>query len=200
MRVIAGRAKGRALFAPRGAPTRPTSDLVRGAVFDLLDAAGADLSAVLDLYAGSGAMGIEALSRGGGSCDFVERDPRACRAIRRNLRATGLESGARVWCRAARAALDQLTGPYTLVLADPPYSDPQALATLARCASGDRLTESVMLIFEHQKRTEAPPTLGPLRRLRERRHGDTVVSVYGHQAGHPASGRIGGNARKGTPP
>src|SRR3990172_6608743 len=98
MRVIAGRAKGHRLAGPPSRATRPTSDLVRGAIFSALGSLGADLSRVLDLYAGSGALGIEALSRGAGWCDFVERDPAACAVIRENLRATGFDGQARVYC------------------------------------------------------------------------------------------------------
>lgn len=96
MRVIGGSAKGRPLKAPRGPGTRPTSDLVRGAIFDMLRSMGADLSRVLDLYAGTGALGIEALSRGAEWCDFVERGQRSCQVIRENLAHTGLALNAAV--------------------------------------------------------------------------------------------------------
>src|SRR3989304_52314 len=89
MRVVAGRAKGPRLAGPPSRATRPTSDLVRGAIFSALDSLGADLSRTLDLYAGSGALGVEALSRGAQRCDFVERDARACASIRPNLSRTG---------------------------------------------------------------------------------------------------------------
>ncbi|MEE8385300.1 MAG: RsmD family RNA methyltransferase, partial [Dehalococcoidia bacterium] len=88
MRVIAGRAKGHRLAGPASRGTRPTSDLVRGAVFSALEAMGADMTRTLDLYAGSGALGIEALSRGGQWCDFVEKDGRACASIRENVAKT----------------------------------------------------------------------------------------------------------------
>ena len=139
MRVIAGGAKGRTLFAPIGAATRPTSDLVRGAVLNMLAAAGADFSRALDLYAGSGAMGIEVLSRGEGTCDFVEREPRGCEAIRRNLRLAGVEGRARVLCMPAREALGKLPGPYSLILADPPYADSDARLLLSSWATAGRI-------------------------------------------------------------
>src|SRR3970282_1802942 len=110
MRVIAGRAKGRRLAGPPSRATRPTSDLVRGAMFSALSSMGADMSRVLDLYAGSGALGIEALSRGGGSLYFVERDATACAIIRENLRLTGFERQARVHCLSAERVLERLDG------------------------------------------------------------------------------------------
>ncbi len=188
MRVIGGSAKGRTLFAPGGAATRPTSDLVRGAVFNMLEAAGVNLSAVLDLYAGSGALGIEALSRGAATCDFVERDPKACAAIRRNLRAIGFEERTRTLCMPVGRALDRLTGPYTLVLADPPYADAEALAALARCAAGSRVAGDGVLVFEHASRVQAPEAIDTLRLLRERRHGDTTVTLYRRDAERPPRG------------
>ncbi|MFQ5472075.1 MAG: RsmD family RNA methyltransferase, partial [Dehalococcoidia bacterium] len=137
MRVIAGSAKGRRLKGPperwrtgKTPITRPSSDLVRESLFSTLDAMGADFSRVLDLYAGSGALGIEALSRGGGSCDFVERQSAACRLIAENLRLTGFESQADVLCMPVEKALGKLNGPYTVVLADPPYADDAAPAVM----------------------------------------------------------------------
>jgi 16S rRNA (guanine966-N2)-methyltransferase len=151
MRVIAGRAKGHRLAGPRSRGTRPTSDLVRGAVFSALEAMGADLTRTLDLYAGSGALGIEALSRGGEWCDFVEKDGRACGSIRANLTRTGFERQAGVRSAPVERELGRLEGPYTLILADPPYAS-EAVRVLER--------------------------LGELSRVRTLRHGDSAVSIY----------------------
>ncbi len=118
MRIIAGSRKGARIFAPRGLDTRPTSDRVREAAFNLVGpVVGAS---VLDLFAGSGAMGLEALSRGAVSAVFVESDRDACRTIERNLEKLKL-TGARVLCRDALQALATDTGRYDLVLCDPPY-------------------------------------------------------------------------------
>src|SRR3972149_32442 len=100
---------------------------MRGAIFSSLDSLEADMARVLDLYAGTGALGIEALSRGAAWCDFVECDRSACELIRENLRLTGFEDRARVYRLTAERALEDLEGPYTLVLADPPYDDSAAL-------------------------------------------------------------------------
>jgi 16S rRNA (guanine966-N2)-methyltransferase len=178
MRVIGGSAKGRHLKGPRGPGTRPTSDLVRGAIFDVLRSMGADFSRVLDLYAGTGALGIEALSRGADWCDFVERGRRSCETIRENLEHTDLAARAAVRTLSARQVPERLQGPYTLVLADPPYDDERALEDLGRVAASSLLAPGAVLVLEHSRRREAPPVLGGRPLLQTRRHGDTCVSFY----------------------
>src|SRR3990172_1642047 len=160
MRVIGGSARGRHLKGPRGPGTRPSSDLIRGAIFDILRSVGADLSRVLDLYAGTGALGIEALSRGAGWCDFVERGRRSCETIRENLAQTGLAERAAVHAISARHAPERLSGPYTLVLADPPYGDERALEDLERMAASPLVAPGAVLVLEHSRRREAPLALG----------------------------------------
>ena len=183
MRVIGGSARGRTLRGPRRArrgesPLRPTSDLVRGVIFDMLDAMGADYSRVLDLYAGTGALGIEALSRGDGTADFVESDPRAAEVIEANLSLTGFADRARVHRRPAERAVRELGGPYTLVLADPPYYDDAAIRLVGEVAGSPIVGASTVLVLEHHRRTEAPERFGRMRLYRSRQHGDTVVSIY----------------------
>jgi 16S rRNA (guanine966-N2)-methyltransferase len=184
VRVIGGSAGGRRLQSPprpraSGRPgVRPTSDLVRGAIFDMLDALGADYSRVLDLYAGSGALGIEALSRGDGTADFVESDPAAAATAAANLAITGMESRAVVLRLTAERAVDRLSGPYTLVLADPPYYDEGAPDVVRAVAASPLVDEATVLVLEHHRRWTAPDVMGPLILYRSRRHGDTVVSIY----------------------
>jgi len=180
MRVIAGTAKGRRLKGPRdrSGRTRPSSDLVRGAVFSALASMDADLSRVLDLYAGSGALGIEALSRGAGSCDFVERDASACAVIKENLDVTGFAGVCKVHCATVSRALDRLDGPYTLVLADPPYEDREAVSLLAELASSRLVEDGTVLVLEHSAREEPRGDLGKLSLVSVRRHGDSAVSIY----------------------
>ena len=119
MRIIAGRWRGRALVAPPGSATRPTSDRTREALFSMLASRLGDLEglAVADLFAGTGALGLEALSRGARSCTFVERDPRALAALRANVAALGAQ-GADI---RATSALGFRGGPFDLVFLDPPY-------------------------------------------------------------------------------
>lgn len=178
MRVIAGLAKGRRLAGPPSRGTRPTSDLVRGAVFSALESMGADLTRVLDLYAGSGALGIEALSRGAEWCDFVEKDGRACASIRENLVKTGFQGQAKVHRGPAERVLQRLERPYTLVLADPPYAY-EATPTLERLGeSGLAEAGSTILVLEHSSREEGPDQLGGLSQVKTLRHGDSAVSIY----------------------
>src|SRR6266536_5635639 len=120
MRIIAGSRKGARIFAPKGRETRPTGDRVREAAFNLIGPGGAEDAAVLDLFAGSGAMGLEALSRGAASATFVESDREACRTISRNLEKLGL-TGARVVQQDVVRFLSTAQRRYHLVLIDPPY-------------------------------------------------------------------------------
>jgi len=177
MRVVGGEARGRPLRGAEG--VRPTTARVRAALFSALQAMGAELGRVLDLYAGAGALGIEALSRGAQWCDFVERDHRACRQIRRNLEATGLAGRAFVHCLPVERAVARLKGPYSLVLADPPYDDPQAMGVLERLASS-RLVEQgrTVLVLEHRSSRTPPARLGPMRLVKTLRHGDSALSFY----------------------
>ncbi len=178
MRVIAGRAKGHRLAGPPSRATRPTSDLVRGAIFSALEAMGAELTRVLDLYAGSGALGIEALSRGARWCDFVEKNARACASIRENLGKTGFDEQARVHCAPVERAASRLEGPYTLVLADPPYAQ-AATGALERLAeTGLVEVGTTVLVLEHSSREDAPERLGGLSQAKTLRHGDSAVSIY----------------------
>lgn len=179
MRVIAGRLGGRRLVAPRGRSTRPTSDRVREALFSMLgDVTGAR---VLDVYAGTGALGIEALSRGAARATFVESARPALAALRENLASLGLGDAARVVpLPAERAHADvERDGPFELVLADPPYDRlGEAASFLLRLASAPgALAEGVRVVLEHAARAPAP-ALPPLEHRTTRTYGDTAVSLY----------------------
>src|SRR4051812_294258 len=177
MRVIAGRHKGRRLIAPKGAKTRPTSDRVREALFSILGER-VQGAAVLDLFAGSGALGIEALSRGAAAATFVDDDPAAIAALTRNLEAIeggeAIKADARRHLRQAREAGRQ----YDLVFLDPPYRHAQALGReLAETVAGV-LAPAGLAISESDRR--APLDLPPLRVLDERRYGDTLIRIHVH--------------------
>lgn len=178
-RIIAGRAGGRRLAVPPKG-TRPTSDRVREALFAALDHdPGLDGAAVLDLGAGSGALGLEALSRGAAHALFVESDRRAASVLRRNVADLGLP-GAEV--RAAPAA-SVLAGPaprpFDVVLVDPPYDLPDAeiAGWLAAAAAHGWLGADATVVVERAARTGSFPWPDPLRGGRERRYGDTVLHV-----------------------
>ncbi len=178
MRIIAGRARGRTLAGPRGAGTRPTSDKVRGAIFSMLEARGSTFSRVLDLYAGTGALGIEALSRGAEFAEFVERDRAACAVIAENLRRAGLSGQARVHCAALPAALSRVSGPFGLIFCDPPYAAAGVSETLERLRPGLETDAASTIVYEHDRRTMPPELCAGLPRQVTRRHGDTSVSLY----------------------
>jgi 16S rRNA (guanine966-N2)-methyltransferase len=175
VRIIAGERKGHTIFAPRGRETRPTSDRVRENVFNIV-APWVEGARVLDLYAGSGAMGLEALSRGAEAAVFVEADAEAVRAIERNLDKLRL-TGARVVRADATTGLAQETAAgrtYDLVLADPPYTmtDYDTLARyLPRVLADDGL-----LVLESAARTE--PQLPGLAVRTTRKYGSTRVTVF----------------------
>jgi 16S rRNA (guanine966-N2)-methyltransferase len=171
MRVVAGEFKGRRLRAPRGMRTRPTADRVREALFSMLG----DLSGAraLDLYAGSGALGIEALSRGAASALFVERDPRAAGAIEHNLRSLGLDQPVRR--QDALRFLAREEGTFDLVFCDPPYdSVPRVAGPLAERLPA-LLATGARIVTESDKRS---PLELPFRLLAERTYGDTRIAIH----------------------
>jgi 16S rRNA (guanine966-N2)-methyltransferase len=178
IRVIAGEARGRLLKSVARPGTRPTSDRVREALFALLEARGARFERVLDLYSGTGALGIEALSRGASHCDFVEADARACDVIRENLRLTGFTPRSTVYCLPVSRALGRLEGGYTLVVADPPYEYDRAESEIGAVVERGLMAPDGVLVVEHSKRREWPEALGGRRRILSRRHGDTALTVY----------------------
>jgi 16S rRNA (guanine966-N2)-methyltransferase len=178
VRIIAGERKGHTIFAPRGRETRPTSDRVRENVFNIV-APWVEDARVLDLYAGSGAMGLEALSRGAAAVVFIEADGDAVRAIERNLDKLRL-TGARIVRANATSGLAQEAGAgrkYDLVLLDPPYAMTE-YDTLARYLPRV-LAEDGLLVLESAARTE--PALEGLAVRTTRRYGSTRVTVFEHE-------------------
>ena len=181
MRVVAGRLRGRALKAPAGDATRPTGARVKEALFSIL----ADVSdaRVLDLFSGSGALGIEALSRGARSAVFVESARPALSCLRENLTTLGLDDTAQVLPVRVESALAQLRrlGPFDLVLCDPPWRDVLAAwRGLEELATGGLFAPGARVVLEHAAKGPPPPPEGasPLRRYDERRWGDTAVSLF----------------------
>jgi 16S rRNA (guanine966-N2)-methyltransferase len=205
VRVIAGIARGRPLHAPARAKTRPTSDKIKGAIFSMLDAealrrgfepvaddeeqegrfaAAVAWPRVLELYAGSGALGIEALSRGADHADLVESNADARRAIVDNLERTGLSARASVHAMSSEAAVSTFRGTYDLILLDPPYDAEGVRPVLERVAAGGLLQRSGVVVWEHSRSTVVPELVQAggagvrLRLLRTRQHGAASVSLY----------------------
>lgn len=183
MRITGGTFRSRALRAPRGRETRPTSDRVREALFGILGSAGVVAGArVLDLYAGTGALALEALSRGAASAVLVESSRDALSALRANVAALGVGAGAQVVAADVRDAVRRLarSGPFDLVLADPPWAlvdtgeAPRALGELAEQGA---LAPEAVVVLEHAARS-APPTVQQLIQEETRRYGDTALTFY----------------------
>jgi 16S rRNA (guanine966-N2)-methyltransferase len=189
-RVISGRAAGRRLAAP-GPGTRPLTDRVKQTLFAILEPSLPD-ARFLDLCAGTGAGGIEALSRGAATALFVERDARACRTIAENLERTGLGGPAAIVVRAeaegwltaaARASAAATTSqPFDLVLVDPPYDDPRLLETilaiLGEPGPDGLLAADAIVVAKHFWRAAPAARIGLLRSTRERRFGETTLTFY----------------------
>jgi 16S rRNA (guanine966-N2)-methyltransferase len=174
VRIIAGRFGGRRLSAPPGRDTRPTSDRVREALFSILGPL--DGARVLDLYAGSGALGIEALSRGAAVAVFVERDARAAAAVRENLRALGIDSDVRrADALAALRDARERGETYDLVLCDPPYRQAPDLGRSLGEALVPVLADGARVVTESDRRS---PLDLPLTLTDERRYGDTLIRIH----------------------
>jgi 16S rRNA (guanine966-N2)-methyltransferase len=181
MRVIGGADRGRRLRAPRGHRTRPTADRVRVTLFDILGPAVAG-TRVLDLFAGSGAVGIEALSRGAAVAVFVERDPDALRALRANLAALGVgRAQARVVPGDALAVLPRLATtepPFDLVFLDPPYAGNLATRALAALAAGPLLHPGSRIVVQHFTKTPPVVPSGLVSAGAPRRFGETALTFF----------------------
>jgi 16S rRNA (guanine966-N2)-methyltransferase len=177
VRVIAGELRGRRLVTPRGSRTRPTGDRVREAVFSILGD-GVVGSRVLDLFAGSGAMAIEALSRGAAEATLVDPSGQAIAAIRRNLESLGLR--AEVWRGPAAAFLERARSErrqYDLVFVDPPYRDASVLGRELSTALRSVLAPGARVVTESDRRE--PLELDGLAARDQRRYGDTLIRIHG---------------------
>jgi len=168
VRIIAGTHRGHRIAAPKGRDTRPTSDRVRENAFNLIGPV--DGAAVLDLYAGSGAMGLEALSRGAHSCTFVDNNRDACRTINENL--DKLKLRATVLCQDATRALASERRTYDLILCDPPYAADATKLPFARLLADDGL-----LVYESAGREE-PPEIQGLSQRTSRKYGSARLTLY----------------------
>jgi 16S rRNA (guanine966-N2)-methyltransferase len=186
VRVIAGDRRGFKLKGPAGRFTRPMADKVKGALFSMLASLGVEPERVLDLYAGTGGIGLEALSRGAESADFVEQNSAAAAVVRANIAHTRYEDMARVHQEPvstfiSRAERDPATKPYDLIIMDPPYADPDLVPVLERVGASPLVESATVLVIGHSPRVTLPEHAGKLTRLRERCHGDSCFSIYDAQ-------------------
>jgi 16S rRNA (guanine966-N2)-methyltransferase len=190
MRIISGTYRSRILKAPPGLATRPTSDRLRETLFNVL-APRIEGAAFLDLYAGSGAVGLEALSRGAASVTFVERESAALKVLRANLAALGIRSGFHVhagsvagYLRAAASAGPKREG-YELVVLDPPYDAAQEYDTalgLLGAAPAEILAPHALVVAEHRRKQRLEDGYGELKRTRLLEQGDAALSFYNADA------------------
>jgi 16S rRNA (guanine966-N2)-methyltransferase len=188
MRVIAGRFGSRRLAAPAGESTRPSSDRLRETLFNVLTPS-IEGSAFLDLYAGSGAVGIEALSRGASRVVFVERAPAALMVLRANVASLGLSGELRIYAGAASAFLRRghasAPAAFNLIFLDPPYDAAQeyeaTLGLLGGAAAG-LLAAGGMVIAEHRRKATLDASYGSLMRVRLLEQGDAALSFYGKES------------------
>jgi 16S rRNA (guanine966-N2)-methyltransferase len=186
MRIIGGRVGGRTLKAPKGDGTRPTSDKVRQAIFNILVARAEPPARVLDLYAGSGALGLEALSRGAGAAMFVDADGDACDLVRANGDALGLRGD--IKCMpVVRWLVKEAGGKFGWIFLDPPYESHQTGElgkALELIADKALLDSDGVLVAEHEWRHAPEDHYGPLALFDRRRYGQTAVSFYRREEDH----------------
>ena len=176
MRVSGGKGRGRKLRVPAGARVRPTSDKVKQALFNMLgdQVTGAMF---LDLYAGAGGIGIEALSRGAGRVVFVDTSRESANCIRRNLDDMGLAEGAQVIQADVQAFLSNHGGPYDIVFLDPPYAMDLG-PLLEQIGDAGIVKADTLVIAEHFKKQPSPERAGRLILDRKKQYGDTVLAFY----------------------
>jgi 16S rRNA (guanine(966)-N(2))-methyltransferase RsmD len=177
MRVIAGSARGLRLTAPPGQDIRPTLDRVRESLFNILMPR-IEGARFLDLFAGTGANGIEALSRGAQHAVFVEKDRQALVAIRNNLLQTRLAKAGEILVLDLPRQMERINGSFDIVFADPPYAFDAYSELLEGIANHGLIAEKGLLVIEHARRAALHAVYGALERIRETRYGDTRLSFY----------------------
>jgi 16S rRNA (guanine966-N2)-methyltransferase len=184
MRIIAGAYKGRRLATPRGETTRPTADQVRIALLDTL-MPWLPEARVLDLFAGAGGVGLEALSRGAAHANFVERDARAVQALRANVTTLGVERAARILRDDVRRGLRTLSregGRFDVVFLDPPYDGDDVATTLEALGGVELLADDAVVVAQHLTKRAPASSVGGLAAFRARRFGETTLTFFRRDA------------------
>ncbi|MEE9324118.1 MAG: 16S rRNA (guanine(966)-N(2))-methyltransferase RsmD [Dehalococcoidia bacterium] len=178
MRIIAGEAKGKRLKSPRHSSTRPSSELARGAIFSILESMNIPCSRILDLYSGTGALGIEALSRGAQWADFVERDTACCSIIKENIKNLEMQNRSHVYTAEVKRAMSFLKNGYDVIFMDPPYNEPFVDETLERLTTSPLVGPEATIVVEHSRHQTLRAHYNDFQRIKERKYGDTVISIY----------------------
>jgi 16S rRNA (guanine966-N2)-methyltransferase len=154
------------------------TDKIKGALYNSLASLGVEPDVVLDLYAGTGSLGIEALSRGASRADFVDLGKDQTATIRANLESTGFNRLGTVHTMPVDRFLHSQRGPYDFVILDPPYADPEILPTLEQVAAANLVQSGTIVAIGHSPRVNLPDQIGRMERLRFRCHGDSCFSIY----------------------
>jgi len=181
MRITGGVARGRQIRAPRGSRVRPTADKVRGAIFNILAARGEiEGLRVLDLFAGSGALGLDALSRGAAQAIFVDRSRESCRVTWQNVERSGFTDRAKIRCLPLPEGLRRLSdlAPFGGVFIDPPYRRGLSQTVMDSLAASDLLLVGAWMVVEHAAEEELAERYVGLCRRDSRRYGSTAISLY----------------------
>ena len=178
MRVSGGKVKGTRLKTLSKRTVRPTTSVVRQAIFSLLENRTTEWHRVLDLYAGSGALGIEALSRGAEWVDFVDYKKSCCDLIRNNLEKIGGLEWAHIYCCNVSKAINFLNRSYDVIFIDPPYSDSTAGNLLVNLANSKLLGENSTIVLSHANRFPLNSDYDGVHLIEQRRYGDTFISIY----------------------
>ena len=181
LRVSAGSVKGQRLLGTLSVQARPTTERVKAAIFNILSERVYFGQRALDLYAGSGSLGIEALSLGADYVDFVEKNSRQCSVIEENLTRTGFQGISKVHCGDSEKFLDILSEPYSLVLLDPPYKMTGLIDVVRKISKSHLLmNENSCVVVGHSRRVELPEQVEELTLKSHRQYGDNVVDFFSY--------------------
>jgi 16S rRNA (guanine966-N2)-methyltransferase len=178
MRIAAGKVKGVRISPPAIRGARPTTELMREVIFNVLGKTKISGARILDLFAGTGALGIEGLSRGAEQADFVEANGKQCAVIQTNLRLCGFEENGKVYRMKAEQSLKVLRGKYGVVVMDPPYRLEEIGTIVEHLSASDLVVEDGIVVVGHSKRQMLAETYGALARVKSSRHGDSMVDFY----------------------
>ncbi|MEO2053892.1 MAG: 16S rRNA (guanine(966)-N(2))-methyltransferase RsmD [Nitrospira sp.] len=180
MRIISGMMKGRKLVAPPGLNMRPTSDKVKGAIYNILSDR-IIMASFLDLYAGSGSVGIEGLSRGARQVVFVDQDRRHLHYIRKNIPKGPFEGRYQIIQKSASDFLITTKQSFDFIFIDPPYVSEELEKILPRLIQGDIIAEDGEIIIEHHRKKPLPENIGAFLLIKEYKYGETLLSLYGRK-------------------
>jgi 16S rRNA (guanine(966)-N(2))-methyltransferase RsmD len=178
MRIAGGKVKGVRISPPAIRGARPTTELMREVIFNVLGKDRISGARILDLFAGTGSLGIEGLSRGAEQADFVEANGKQCAVIQTNLRLCGFEENGKVYRMKAEQSLKVLTGRYGVVVMDPPYRLEEVGVIVEKLSASNLVGDDGIVAVGHSKRQMLTESYGALTRIKSSRHGDSMVDFY----------------------